>query len=154
MPFRLSSSPALTQEVGPLLGGLFANPAVHLNFPGPRMVFEAYPWLLSCLISAAFNITVSVASYVFLYETLHEGSAQITTKKQRSRSIEEDPLLESPYPQEHIQGGSTYGAVHACHSIPTVQTRAQYFSRERLSQATILLSAAYVLFCRQLNMSG
>ena len=84
--------------VGPFIGGLLASPAENMGFYGPWRVFESHPWLLPCLVTAAYNIVVASASIAFLDETnkkwdtkgLDVGEARRDLDRQETRPLNRD----------------------------------------------------------------
>ncbi|KAI0837755.1 major facilitator superfamily domain-containing protein [Hypoxylon sp. FL0890] len=55
--------------VGPLIGGLLADPMRHWGFPGPLGVFEYHKWLFPCAFVASYNTIVAILACLFLDET-------------------------------------------------------------------------------------
>ncbi|KAF7507756.1 hypothetical protein GJ744_010185 [Endocarpon pusillum] len=55
--------------VGPMIGGWLVMPAKAFNLRGPGDLFVHFPYLLPCLVSAAYNSVVFVGTFCFLEET-------------------------------------------------------------------------------------
>lgn len=55
--------------VGPVIGGWLVMPAKAFNLRGPGDLFVHFPYLLPCLVSAAYNSVVFVGAFCFLEET-------------------------------------------------------------------------------------
>ncbi|OXV07568.1 hypothetical protein Egran_04667, partial [Elaphomyces granulatus] len=130
---------ALGWIIGPLMGGTFADPAVHLGFAGPGEVFVEFPWLLPCLLSAVFNIGIFLIGYFFLDETLQREIRDTPANPHAT-----EPLL--PQCQNGDVPGRTYGGTRSADDPESPADMAHHDDGQqssRKSQVAVLLSSAF-----------
>jgi hypothetical protein len=80
-----------------MIGGWLAMPTDAFNLRGPGDVFVHFPYLLPCLVSAAYNLVVFLGALIFLEETnerLLKEQKAVRSENITATIDENAPLLE------------------------------------------------------------
>ncbi|KAF8797889.1 MFS general substrate transporter [Phlegmacium glaucopus] len=122
--------------IGPLIGGLFSNPATRYPKYFNYELFMLHPYFLPCLLISAFSALALIVSWFSLQETLNRDKPKINTVSQDYGST--------------TQGLTTLGAsesytVGQLLSMPII--RALCVSGSTLSFISTTFDVIFVLFC-------
>ncbi|KIK63612.1 hypothetical protein GYMLUDRAFT_444784 [Collybiopsis luxurians FD-317 M1] len=82
--------------LGPLIGGSLSNIALKYPTLFHRSVFAAYPYLLPCLVVAAFNLIGMVSAHILLNETRKTDMPTLDladTKPLSTQELFADPMM-------------------------------------------------------------
>ncbi|KAL1669216.1 major facilitator superfamily domain-containing protein [Schizophyllum commune] len=94
---------SVATTLAPLIGGTLSNPARHFpNVFGNVSLFEQYPYLLPCAVSATGSLGVFLFAYLYLEETLpsaikKHNKKRLSSSGSSSSTLQEDFHAERDY---------------------------------------------------------
>ncbi|KAJ1917224.1 hypothetical protein IWQ60_007842 [Tieghemiomyces parasiticus] len=132
--------------IGPVLGGLLADPVEHYpSLFGQSVLFRTYPYLLPCLVCSALSLLAWVLNYLYLVETVEHHAPNSAA----ADDDEEQAIHDAHYDHHHHRveesshyraHGSSSASTHTSYDLPD-ETTALLISTNAAIQASTAASA-------------
>jgi MFS family permease len=104
--------------IAPTLGGLLAEPAVKYPLVfGQVWLFETFPYLLPCLVSALVSLVGWVVGYFYFEETLQSKRPEVSSELREQR----EPLLsDAPSPPLNLESNQSHAFSYRYAAFSTI----------------------------------